>query len=1004
MNAKIDFPALLPQNSAAHLAAIVEASDDAIYSTTLDDVVVSWNSAAERIFGYTADEIIGSSVLALFPPDRMDEDPAILAQIMQGKRVPHWETVRLRKDSSPVDISLTVSPIRDDDGKLIGISRIARPITERKLADEALRATFQEHADFCAALDEHAIVARTDARGKITWVNDKFCSISKYSREELLGQDHRIINSGFHPREFMRGLWETIQAGNVWHGVICNRAKDGSTYWVNTTIVPFLGEDGKPQQYVSIRTDITEQRHAVEEMRLFRALVDHSNDTIEVIHPETGRYLDVNDNGPAETGYSREEYLSLRVRDIDPTFGEEAWAHVVNSIRAAGSLSVESIHRRRDGTTFPVEVSARMVQLDREYIVASVRDISTRRLTEQALRSSEARYHALFEHAPDGIFISDAKNDCLDVNSSMCRMLGYTREEIIGSQLSNFVVPGDAPKVKPAVDDLKSGLPYQQKWQCRRRDGTVFSAEVIASILPDGNLLGMVRDITERTRSEAQLLLQSSALNAAANAIVITDSRGIIQWVNEAFTRLAGFTREEAIGKTPRILKSGMHSKEFYADMWATILDGRAWHGQMQNKRRDGTLFEEEMTITPLKDQDGRILHFIAIKQDITERRKLEHQFLRAQRMESIGTLAGGIAHDLNNVLSPIMMSLEVLRMRFPDAESQETLDILSSSADRGAAMVRQVLSFARGMGGQRMELQVKHLVRDVVKITEETFLKHIRVSSNIPADLWTVLGDATQLHQVLMNLSVNARDAMPHGGTLTFAAENVTIDAQYASMNIEAKPGPFVLIQVEDTGSGMSAAVLEKIFDPFFTTKEIGKGTGLGLSTSLAIVKSHGGFLRVFSEVGKGTKFHLYLPAQIEASAQSGAAQAEAALPRGNGELILVVDDEVSVRQITQRTLQAFGYKAITAEDGAAAISAYARNFVEVAAVVTDLMMPIMDGPNTIAVLQRMNPGVRIIAASGLGSASQAAQVASMGVKHFLAKPYSAETLLRTLKQVLSP
>ncbi len=1002
MNATINFPAQLPQNSSAHLAAIVEASDDAIYSTTLDDTVVSWNPAAERIFGYTADEMVGASVLALFPPDHAKEELDILAQIMQGKSAPHWETVRLRKDGTPVDISLTVSPIRDDEGKLIGISRIARPITERKLADEALRATFKEHADFCAALDEHAIVARTDARGRIMWVNDKFCAISKYSREELLGQDHRIINSGFHPREFMRGLWETIQAGNVWHGVIRNRAKDGSHYWVNTTIVPFLGEDGKPQQYVSIRTDITEQRRAAEEMRLFRALVDHSNDTIEVVDPDTGRYLDVNDNGPAETGYSREEYLALRVRDLDPTFDEEGWAHVVNSIRAAGSLSAESQHRRRDGSTFPVEISARMVRLDRDYIVACVRDISARRAAEVALRSSEARYHALFEHAPDGIFISDAANNCVDVNTSICRMLGYTREEIVGAQLSNFVIQSDAANIAPAVDDLKSGRPYQQQWQCLRRDGTAFSAEVICAILPDGNLLGMVRDITERKLSEARLLLQSSALNAAANAIVITDARGVIQWVNEAFTKLTGFTREEAIGKTPGILKSGMHSREFYSEMWTTILDGRPWHGQMQNKRRDGTLFDEEMTITPLKDDGGRILHFIAIKQDITERKKLEHQFLRAQRMESIGTLAGGIAHDLNNVLSPIMMSLEVLRMRFPDPESQETLDILSTSADRGAAMVRQVLSFARGMGGQRMELQVKHLVRDVVKITEETFLKHIRVSSRIPADLWTVMGDATQLHQVLMNLSVNARDAMPNGGTLTFTAENVTIDAQYASMNIEAKPGPFVLVQVEDTGSGMPAAVLEKIFDPFFTTKEIGKGTGLGLSTSLAIIRSHGGFVRVYSEVGRGTKFHIYLPARIEPSGTGDTEAVAAAPPRGNGELILVVDDETSVRQITQRTLQSFGYKAITAEDGAAAISAYARNIEEVAAVITDMMMPIMDGPNTIAVLQRMNPAVRIIAASGLSSSGQAAQVAGMGVKHFLSKPYSAETLLRTLHQVL--
>jgi CheY-like chemotaxis protein len=370
--------------------------------------------------------------------------------------------------------------------------------------------------------------------------------------------------------------------------------------------------------------------------------------------------------------------------------------------------------------------------------------------------------------------------------------------------------------------------------------------------------------------------------------------------------------------------------------------------------------------------------------------------------MESIGTLAGGIAHDLNNSLAPIVMAIELLKMKFTDKGSQDLLATLGSSAQRSAEMVRQVLSFARGVEGRKMEVQVKHVLKDIEKIANDTFPKNIQVRSIIPNELWTITGDPTQLHQVLLNFCVNARDAMPAGGILTIAAENVHLDEHYAGLNPDAHPGSYVFLQITDTGSGMPPEVLEKIFDPFFTTKEIGKGTGLGLSTSLAIVKSHGGFIRVYSETAKGTTFKAYFPAQTEPSTQS-AEQIAAELPRGNGELILVVDDEASVRQITRQTLEAFGYSVILASDGAEAVAIVARQDREIAVVLTDMMMPVMDGPATIQVLLRLNPKLPIIAASGLSADGRATQAASLGVKHFLAKPYAADALLQVLRQILS-
>ena len=399
---------------------------------------------------------------------------------------------------------------------------------------------------------------------------------------------------------------------------------------------------------------------------------------------------------------------------------------------------------------------------------------------------------------------------------------------------------------------------------------------------------------------------------------------------------------------------------------------------------------------------EGKAVRMSGVVQDITERKKLEQQFLRAQRMEGIGTLAGGIAHDLNNVLGPIILSIDLLKMKFPDQDSQDLISIIATSAQRGASMVNQVLSFARGVAGKRVELEVKHVIRDMEKIANETFLKSIRIHTSLPDDLWPVVGDPTQVHQVLLNLCVNARDAMPNGGRLTLTAENVAIDAHYAGLTGEAKPGPYVLLQVEDDGAGIAPEVLEKIFDPFFTTKEIGKGTGLGLSTTMAIVKSHGGFIQVSSELGSGTKFKVYLPA-LEGAPREESGATEVKLPRGDGELILVVDDEFSVRQITKQTLEAFGYRVVLAVDGTEAVAAFAQQGKEIAAVVTDMMMPVMDGPATIQVLRRMDPRLPIIAASGLTSNGQAAEVAGLGVQHFLPKPYTAEALLTTLRQMLA-
>jgi two-component system cell cycle sensor histidine kinase/response regulator CckA len=512
--------------------------------------------------------------------------------------------------------------------------------------------------------------------------------------------------------------------------------------------------------------------------------------------------------------------------------------------------------------------------------------------------------------------------------------------------------------------------------------------------------LGISRDITERKRSREQIREQAALLDEARDAICVNDLDQHILFWNKSAERLYGWTADEALGRNANEL---LCQGSVALIALKTLIHCGEWHGELQQTTREGKQLIIESRWSLIREPNSAAKSILVINTDISEKKEMEAQFFRAQRMESIGTLAGGIAHDLNNSLGPIIMALDLLKMKFQDPDSQELLAIISSSAQRGADMVRQVLSFARGVEGRRMEVQIKHLLGEIEKIANDTFSKNIQVRTIVPHDLWTVLGDPTQLHQVFLNLCVNARDAMPNGGAITLAAENLSLDAHYAglSWNLEAKPGPYVFVRVTDTGTGIAPGIMERIFDPFFTTKELGKGSGLGLSTSLAIIKSHGGFIRVESELGKGTKFSVFLPAEVETS-PAAAAKTASEMPRGHGELILVVDDEAAVRQITQQTLQAFGYRVVLALDGAEAVAVYARQGAEIAAVLTDMMMPIMDGPATIQVLRRMNPLVRVIGASGLASTNYSTELAALGMIQILAKPYSARTLLNALKDTL--
>jgi PAS domain S-box-containing protein len=480
--------------------------------------------------------------------------------------------------------------------------------------------------------------------------------------------------------------------------------------------------------------------------------------------------------------------------------------------------------------------------------------------------------------------------------------------------------------------------------------------------------------------------------------IAVTEPDGTLLMVNRSAMKLSDLPEGDVIGKLLYETVGFSHSAAVAArgrDAVARAARGESQRFDIELMVAGGRLITVDFSLEPVRDAQGVITWLVASGHDVTERvhahaelRQKAAQDLRAQRLASIGTLAGGIAHDLNNVLAPIVMSIDLLRDSVTSQEDRDLLETIATSARRGAEMVRQVLSFARGMQTERTRVDPRALVADVERIVRDTFPKNIEVRTETRAEPWPILGDTTQLHQVLVNLCVNARDAMPQGGVLVLRTCNVDVDGR-----------PHVRFDVEDSGHGMASDVVEQIFDPFFTTKEIGSGTGLGLPTSLAIVKGHEGSLHVSSLSGEGTRFTVFIPAAF-GSAAAETKPGHPALPRGNGQTILVVDDEASIRRVMQQTLEIHGYRVLTASDGAEALGIYQANTPCIAAVVTDLMMPVMDGVALMDELLALRPDLPVIASSAFGN--QPSDAVRAGARALLAKPYTAEALLLTLREVL--
>lgn len=742
---------------------------------------------------------------------------------------------------------------------------------------------------------------------------------------------------------------------------------------------------------------------------------------------------------------------------------------------------------------------------------------------------------AILQTARDGYWLADAQGRLLEVNAAYERMSGFARADLLGMNMTGLdasAPPLDIAALRERVATTQTDR-FERQHRCK--DGRIIDVEISVQYLPDegGRLVCFIRDITLEKAKDRDLELKSAALSAAANAIVITDRKGTIEWANKAFTDLTGFGLGEAMGREPgELIKSGVHGEDYYQEMWTTILAGRVWRREIVNRNKSGQHYYEEMTITPVRDPGGEISHFIAIKQDITERKRvlealrqseeryrllfdrnpvpmwlydaetlrflavnetavrsygyteeeflgltiaqirpeedlerflenvrstrdeplsvaewrhrrkdgtilhvevmsrpllyngrparlviaaditekkeLQEQFLRAQRLESLGMLASGIAHDLNNMLAPILFAGPLLRTSVSSPRDLRILETLEKSAERGSGLVRQILAFAQGTSAAPRITQLKHIARDVISIVEASFPKNIVLEQHIATNAWPVEANPTQIHQVLLNLCVNARDAMPQGGTLAIRVGNRHLDADAAAAIPEGRVGDWLVLEVADTGTGIPADVIPRIWESFFTTKAAGKGTGLGLATVRSIVTTHLGFIELETAMGKGTTFRVFLPASRDPETKGAESGSPFPVPiAAKEELILVVDDDASVREIIAAVLAQHDYRVVTCADGIEAIVNYNAKSRDIALVITDVDMPNLGGAILAATLRRLNPQLRIIAMSGLSSAGGSREDVDE-IKHiaaaFLPKPFSASDLLAVVHRVLNP
>ncbi len=748
----------------------------------------------------------------------------------------------------------------------------------------------------------------------------------------------------------------------------------------------------------------------IEKEKKYRTLIDQATDAIYVTDMKAN-FIDVNKRACESLNYSRKELLTLTISDVDPNFKTADHAQKVwDKLLDGKTIKLESSHQRKDGSSFPVEIHIGKLEINGQPAILGIaRDISDRKLAAEKIKKHQQFLQNVLNALSHPFCVIDAGDYTVklankafnfdeDHKKTKCYQITHGRSEPCCSD--THPCPLDLVK--------KTKQPVVVEHLHIDQAGTEQPVEVHAYPVfdADNNLTQIIEyclDISERKRVEEERRRLVTAIEQGADCIVITDEKGTIQYVNPSFEQHTGYSREEVIGKNPRILQSGIHPAAFYRGMWETLTRGKAWQGHLINKKKDGSLFEEEASITPVMDAAGKIINYVAVKRDVTDQIKIEQQLRQAQKMEAMGTLAGGIAHDFNNLLAPILGYSELALSRLsPGDPLISNLQQITRAAERARDLVQQILAFSRKAPAEIKPFQPHLVVKEVLKLLRASLPSTIAIKTNIPSDCGAILADPTQVHQIIMNLCTNAYHAMREtGGVLGVRLKKVTVKAGDRESDLEVAPGDYVLFEVSDTGCGIDPGTAPRIFEPYFTTKNKGEGTGLGLSVVHGIVESHQGHIAVSSEPGKGTRFRVYLPRIVETLAVDENANQEP-IPTGT-EHVLVVDDEDMVSTLLQRMLEELGYRVSRFDNSLRALTFIKQDTTAFDVLITDMTMPNLTGLELAQKALAIRQNLPVILCTGYSELISKEQAQAAGIRGYLMKPVAMRELGKLIRKVLA-
>jgi len=787
-----------------------------------------------------------------------------------------------------------------------------------------------------------------------------------------------------------------------------HRRKDGSVFAVEVSVHYREIEGGRIFCFLH---DLTERRDAstllAAQQQRFQNIIEQAEAGYFRIGRD-GCYEDVNPAWLLMHAFtSKADIIGQHFSKVQVP---ESWAQegqVVTALQNGQGISGEAPRLLRDGTIGYHSFSANPVYGNDGIMAIEgfLIDTTRQKTAELEVERSERRYRSIFDSMNEGLAVHQLTYSggvpdnyvLLDTNRRYEEILGIRRENVRNMLATEVYGTAVAPYLEEYAKVVQTGVPSKFETYFQPL-GKHFLISV--SPMGDGHFATIFSDTTEIRRRERQMLTLATAIEQAAETIVITDRDGLIQYCNPAFERITGYTKEEAIGLNPKVLKSGKHSTEFYRDLWETISAGKVWNGRLTNKKKDGTLYEEDATISPIREPAGNIVGFVALKRDVTEQLKLEQRYFQSQKLESIGRLAGGVAHDFNNLLTVIngYSGLLLQRMHASDP-MRPPVDAIKTAGERAASLTRQLLAFSRKQVIAPQVWNLNQTIVEAVPMLERLIGEDIELQTSLDENLGTVMADPSQMHQVIMNFVINARDAMPDGGRIEIATANVDSVADAGNSLPDVNPGPYVRMEVSDTGAGIDEETRQHIFEPFFTTKESGKGTGLGLSTIYGIVKQNNGWITVQSEVGKGTAFVIYLP-RLTAPAPSLAAPVVSA--RKGGETILLVEDQAAVRSFTAAALREFGYRVLEAASGEDAITLEHAHSGQIHLLLTDVVLTGMNGKAVSERLVASRPELRVVFMSGYTSDVISVRGILDRNSAFLQKPFHLDDLARKVREAL--